>query len=90
MDKRRIAHNAYPARKGLEMEVIASGLDFLSSRALEQAGMAYYHAINRANKRNNQINGISPKFWDEYNIAEGVINYSYNQLTNEILCWIEP
>ena len=63
VDRRKAAHNANPARAGLEMEVIASGLNLLESRALEQAGMAYYHTINTANKMNNQINSVSPKYW---------------------------
>ena len=66
MDKRRAAHSVNPARAGLEMEVIASGLNLPRSRALEQAGMAYYHTINTANKRNNQINSVSPKYWGTF------------------------
>ena len=88
VDKRRTAHSANPARAGLEMEVIASGLNLLESRALEQAGMAYYHTINTANKMNNQINSVSPKYWGAFKeLALGTLNYGWNQMSNEILYW---
>ena len=54
LDKREAAHRANPARTGLKMEVIASGLNLRESRALEQAGMSYYHTLNTKNKMNNQ------------------------------------
>ena len=88
VDKRRAAHSVNPARAGLEMEVIASGLNLPESRALEQAGMAYYHTINTANKRNNQINSVSPKYWGTFKeLALGTLNYGWNQMSNEILYW---
>lgn len=88
VDKRRTAHSANPARAGLEMEVIASGLNLPESRALEQAGMAYYHTINTANKMNNQINSVSPKYWGAFKeLALGTLNYGWNQMSNEILYW---
>lgn len=50
--------------------------------------MAYYHTINTANKMNNQINSVAPKYWDVYKeIAMGTLNYGWNQMTNEILYW---
>ena len=86
--KRKAAHNANPARAGLEMEVIASGLSMQESRALEQAGMTYYHTINTANKMNNQINSVSPKYWGAFKeYALGTLEYGWNQMTNEILYW---
>ena len=88
VDKRKKAHNANPARAGLTMEVIASGLNLSESRALEQAGMAYYHTINTANKMNNQINSVSPKYWGAFKeLAIGTLNYGWNQMSNEILYW---
>ena len=88
VDRRRAAHSANPARAGLEMEVIASGLNLPESRALEQAGMAYCHTINTANKMNNQINSVSPKYWDAFKeLALGTLNYGWNQMSNEILYW---
>ena len=88
VDRRRAAHSANPARAGLEMEVIASGLNLPESRALEQAGMAYYHTINTANKMNNQINSVSPKYWGAFkDLALGTLNYGWNQMSNEILYW---
>lgn len=86
--KRKAAHNRNPARTGLEMEVIASGLTLPESRALEQAGMVYYHTINTANKMNNQINSVSPKYWGAYKeLALGTLNYGWNQMSNEVLYW---
>ena len=88
VDRRRAAHSANPARAGLEMEVLASGLSLMESRALEQAGMAYYHTINTANKMNNQINSVSPKYWGRFKaLAAGTLSYGWNQMTNEILYW---
>lgn len=86
--KRAAAHNANPDRAGLEMNVIASGLNLPESRALEQAGMAYYHTLNTANRMNNQINSISPKYWGAFKeLALGTLNYGWNQMSNEILYW---
>ena len=89
-DKRKTAHSANPARAGLKMEVIASGLSLPEARALEQAGMAYHHTINTANKMNNQINSVAPKYWGAFKeLAIGVLNCGWNQMTNEILYWTE-
>ena len=88
IERREKAHKANPARTGLHMEVVASGLTLPVARALEQAGMAYYHTINTKNKMNNQINGIAPKYWGEFQVlAMGLIDYGWNQMTNEILYW---
>ena len=88
VSRRKLAHGANPARAGLEMEVVASGLSLAESRALEQAGMLYHHTINTADKMNNQINGVAPKYHDAFKeIALGALNYGWNQMTNEILYW---
>ncbi len=88
VNKRRAAHNANPARAGLKMEVIASELNLPEARALEQAGMAYYHTINTSNKINNQINSVSPKYWGAFKeLALGILNYEWNKMSNEILYW---
>lgn len=88
IERREKAHKANPARAGLHMEVVASGLTLPAARALEQAGMAYYHTINTKNKMNNQINGVAPKYWGEFQVlAMGLIDYGWNQMTNEILYW---
>ena len=88
VEKRKAAHKANPARTGLTMDVVASGLTLLEARALEQAGMAYHHTINTANRMNNQINSIAPKYWDAFKeVALGTLNYEYNRITNEILYW---
>ena len=56
--------------------------------ASEQAGMAYYHTINTVDKMNNQINSIAPQYWGVYKeLAKGVLDYGWNQMTNEILYW---
>ena len=55
---------------------------------MEQAGMAYYHTINTANKMNNQINSVSPKYWGAFKeLALGTLNYGWNQMSNDILYW---
>jgi len=86
--KRKAAHAANPARRNLQMQVIASGLNLQESRALEQAGMAYYHTKNTTNKMNNQINSVDPKYWGAYKeCALGVLRYGWNQMSNEIMFW---
>ena len=75
--------STWPVRAGLEMEVLASGLNLSEARAVEQAGMAYYYTINRMN---NQINGISPRYWKVF--ALGTLDYGWNQMTNGILYWM--
>lgn len=88
VDRRKAAHEANPARSGLEMRVIAYGLDLTESRALEQAAMIYYHTKNTANKMNNQINSVSPKYWSAFKeVALGTLKYGWNQMSNEILYW---
>ncbi len=88
VDKRRAAHQINPARAGLKMDVLASGLNLPEARALEQAGMMYYHTINTANKMNNQINSVSPKYWGLFKqLALGTLDYGWNQMSNEILYW---
>ena len=88
--KRTKAHEANPARAGLELEVIQPNLNYVQARAIEQAAMAYYHTKNTANKMNNQINGISPfnpKLGIYKEAAVGMLGYAWNQVSNEILYW---
>ena len=86
---RKAAHKASKNRGHLEMNVVAKNLTYAEARALEEAGMLYYHTINTADKMNNQINGISPSFWGTYKeFAKGTLEYAENQMTNEILCWL--
>ncbi len=90
VNRRRAAHSANPARAGLELEVIQSNLNYIQARAIEQAAMAYYHTINTTNKMNNQINGISPsnpKLGIYKEAAVGMLDYAWNQVSNEILYW---
>ena len=69
VERRREAHSQNPARSGLRMDVIASGLNHSESRALEQAGMAYYHTINTVDKMNNQKD-IAEKSKIHYEVDE--------------------
>ena len=88
--KREKAHEANPARAGLKLVVIQPNLNYAEARAIEQAAMVYYHTINTANKMNNQINGISPlnpKLGIYKEAALGMIDYAWNQVSNEILYW---
>lgn len=44
--------------------------------------------IITANRMNNQINSISPKYWGAFKeLALGTLNYGWNQMSNEILYW---
>ena len=88
--KRRTAHEANPFRKDWRFEVIASELTYIEARTIEQACMAYYHTINTGYKGNNQINGIAPKYWDIYKAAaKNFPDYVWNQVSNELLNWVE-
>ena len=90
VERRKAAHKRNIFRKDLDFEVIAFDLNYEQSRALEQAAMAFYHTINTVDKKNNQINGIKPTDWDIYKmLAEFTLKYGYNQMTNEIMFWIE-
>ncbi len=86
IEKRKIAHSRNPARANTQMTITGSGLSYFEARALEQAGMLYHHTINKGNKTNNQINGISPVYWDIYrDWAKKALDYGWNQMTNELL-----
>jgi hypothetical protein len=51
---------SYHEKMGREYVDSISNLGYESCRAIEQAGMMYYHTINRDSALNNQIRGISP------------------------------
>jgi hypothetical protein len=51
---------AYHATKGRQLKYVIDNLDYAQCRVVEQAGMVYYHTINRNNPKHNQIRGISP------------------------------
>ena len=83
------AHGLNPYRAELTMVVIASGLTLPQAKVVEQACMNYNHTINTLDKMNNQINGIAPRFWGDYTpIATGVLEYEWNQVSNEVLYWL--
>ena len=89
----------YHASRGRRLVKQIDGLSYEACRALEQAGMVYYHTINREAAINNQIRGISPyngnryiymaALWDILNrdlyTGESCIPYSYlANLTEEM------
>ena len=51
---------SYHEKMGREYVDSISNLSYESCRAIEQAGMMYYHTINRDSVLNNQIRGIGP------------------------------
>lgn len=90
LQARKNAHNANPYRAGLDLQIIKDGLSYEAARGIEQTYMLYHHTINTKNKMNNQINGISPnnqKIGIYINAAKGVLGYTWNQVSNEILYW---
>ena len=90
--EREQAHKKDKYRKDLHMEIVARNLTLNEARALEEAGMIYFHTIHRDReyKRNNQINGVAPKFWERFKVyAKGTLDYADNKLTDAILCWTE-
>ena len=62
----RVKSNNFSARmryhetKGRAYVFSVDGLNYEQCRALEQAGMVFFHTINRGNAINNQIRGVSP------------------------------
>ena len=80
-----------PARADLSFHIVGYNLTYTQVRGLEQVLMLYCHTIDKTNSQNNQINGISPTNGriDEYiEAAQGALGYSWNQLSNEVLCWL--
>ena len=66
-------------------------MTYEEARGLEQTAMLYYHTLKTA-KGLNKINGISPsnkrvKIYMEE--AKGVAGYITNQISNEILDWMD-
>ena len=86
--KRAAAHKSNAARQHLEMVPLATGLNAIETRGVEQIQMLEHHTINTANKMNNQINGISPfnrKLGVYMEAGRGALSYLENQISNEIL-----
>ena len=55
------ARMSYHKSQGREHVKHVDGLTYSECRALEQAGMIYYHSIRRGDPAYNQINGIGPR-----------------------------
>ena len=88
--KRAKAHEKNPARADLEMVPLATGLNAIEARGVEQIQMLAHHTLNTANRMNNQINGISPsnpRLGMYMEAGRGVMAYLGNQISNEILYW---
>ena len=88
---RERAHARNPAREGLTFEIVGSKLNYMQARGLEQVLMLYYHTIDTSNRKNNQINGISPNNSRKHQYilsAEGALGYIWNQVSNEVLVWL--
>ncbi len=90
-DARERAHKLNPNRKDLTFQIVGYNLNYLQVRGLEQVLMLYCHTIDKSNKSNNQINGVSPnnKFVEDYiGAAQMALGYTWNQFSNEVLCWL--
>ena len=89
-EKRENAHANNPQRSHLNLVPIATGLNAIEARGVEQIQMMYHHTVNTSNKMNNQINGISPRNPNLSMYMEagrGVLSYLENKISNEILYW---
>ena len=89
-EKRENAHANNPQRSHLNFVPIATGLNAIEARGVEQIQMMYHHTVNTSNKMNNQINGISPRNPNLSMYMEagrGVLSYLENKISNEILYW---
>ena len=64
----------YHKSKGRELVDSIDCLDYSTCRALEQAGMIYFHTINRNSALNNQIRGISPLNGKRYDYMAALWN----------------
>ena len=85
------AHRNNPSRENLDFRIVGANLNYLQARGLEQALMLYCHTIQKGNHQKNQINGISlnNNYITDYLIAaEKALGYSWNQVSNEVLCWL--
>lgn len=91
LEKRENAHANNPQRSHLNFVPIATGLNAIEARGVEQIQMMYHHTVNTSNKMNNQINGISPRNPNLSMYMEagrGVLSYLENKISNEILYWL--
>ena len=89
-EKRENAHANNPQRSHLNFVPIATGLNAIEARGVEQIQMMYHHTVNTSNKMNNQVNGISPRNPNLSMYMEagrGVLSYLENKISNEILYW---
>ena len=69
--KARHRHNDY--RKNLEFRTLEGPMDYDMSRVREQYNIKKYRTLNRANRYNNQINGLSPNKYEKYaHIIDGM------------------
>lgn len=85
------AHRKSLDKKNLKGSKLGENLTYEEARGLEQTAMLYYHTLKTA-KGLNKINGISPnnkraKIYMEE--AKGVAGYITNQISNEILDWMD-
>ena len=89
-ERRQASHANNSYRSHLTFVPIATGLNAIEARGVEQIQMMYHHTINTSNKMNNQINGISPfnPNLPMYMAAgRGALSYLENKISNEILYW---
>ena len=90
-ETRMRAHRKSFDKKDLKDNKLGENLTYEEARGLEQTAMLYYHTLKTA-KGLNKINGISPKnklaniYMEE---AKGVAGYITNQISNEILDWMD-
>ena len=95
------ARMQYHSSRGRQLVSTITDLSYAACRGFEQAGMMYYHTINRGKALNNQIRGISPTNGNASSYFEAIyiliasgnyssnnilpISYLLNQAENEFL-----
>ncbi len=90
--RRKAEHDLNPFRRGLEMYIVAKNLTLPEARVVEQACMLYYKTLKKGLNAFNQINSLNPIYWSTtywIEIAEGTLDYTWNNVSNEILYWLE-
>ena len=66
LDSAIARHNKNIYRSHLELKILEGPMDYDHSRVREQYYIKYYDTLNKYNKMNNQINGLSPSKYDKY------------------------
>ncbi len=66
LNSARARHSRNDYRKNLEFRTLEGPMDYDMSRVREQYNIKKYRTLNKYNRYNNQINGLSPSKYEKY------------------------